>query len=63
MPNTIKYRDHEISRPRFNEPYDYEFVHKDYDGPDDGRCGNCDTIQECKEAIDDWHEEQETPNE
>ena len=30
----------------------YEFVHKDYDGHEDNRCGSGKTIEECKESID-----------
>lgn len=30
----------------------WEFVHKDYDGHEDNRCGSGKSIEECKESID-----------
>jgi hypothetical protein len=30
----------------------WEFVHKDYDGHEDNRCGSGISIEECKESID-----------
>jgi len=59
MPSTIKYRDHIIARNRETLAPDFEYYHKSYDGTDeDDRYGFGDTIQECKEAIDEWHLEQ-----
>ena len=59
MPSTITYRDHEISISfQILAPY-FEYTHKDYDGTeDDDRGGYGYTIEECKEAIDEWHLEQ-----
>jgi len=58
MPSTITYRDHYITRLEGFEPFDFEYEHKDFDGIDDSRAGWHNTIQECKEAIDEWHLEQ-----
>lgn len=35
----------------------YEWVHKDYDGPEDSRAGHGKNREECYRAIDEWHEE------
>lgn len=32
--------------------FGWEFVHKDYDGPEDGRCGHTNSLQEAKDEID-----------
>jgi len=58
MPSTITYRDHEITKLNYFEAFNYDYVHKDYCGQDDDRLGWHNTIQECKEAIDEWHLEQ-----
>lgn len=34
-------------------PFDYRFVHQDYDGPGDGRCGCSPSIEAAKSRIDD----------
>lgn len=34
-----------------------EYVHKDYDGPPDNRCGQCDSIQAAMEHIDELEDE------
>jgi len=64
MPSEIKYRDHLIYRCRETLAPDFEYHHKDYDGTEeDDRYGYHDTIQECEEAIDEWHDEQELKGE
>jgi hypothetical protein len=30
----------------------YDYIHDDYDGPEDGRCGNEATLELCYRAID-----------
>jgi hypothetical protein len=32
----------------------WTYAHKDYDGPEDGRCGTAPSVDACKEAIDEW---------
>ncbi|MBL4940343.1 MAG: hypothetical protein JKY81_01620 [Colwellia sp.] len=59
MPSAITYRDHEITISFRVLAPNFEYAHKDYDGiGNDERHGAEDTIQECKEAIDEWHIEQ-----
>lgn len=58
MPSTITYRDHEISEGRGAWIYNFAYEHKDFDGDCDDRYSYRHTIQECKEAIDEWHLEQ-----
>jgi hypothetical protein len=38
---------------------DYIYHHKDYDGPEDNRIGTAASVEACKEAIDEWHADQE----
>lgn len=33
--------------------HDYNFVHEEYDGPEDKRIGTGASVQDCKDAIDD----------
>ena len=52
----ILYRGFEI-RPGGHWPeHGYSWVHPDYDGPGDNRCGSAATVDECKLDIDEWHE-------
>lgn len=46
----FEYRDYKIYKS--DEPKIWEFVHKDYDGHEDNRCGSGKSIEECKESID-----------
>lgn len=39
--------------PPHQREYRFNFVHDDYDGPGDRRCGFGKTIQECRDWIDD----------
>ncbi len=56
---TENYRGYEIYK---GDLYvNFEFAHKDYDGAPDGndnRCGHGDTIEECRELIDELIEEE-----
>ena len=54
------YRDFEISRNPYSRPpcsVDWQFVHKDYDGPEDRRFGHGPTLDDCKEQIDEMLED------
>lgn len=45
-------------------PFPWAFVHDDYDGADDsndGRCGNGQSEQDCKNQIDEWEAEHAKP--
>lgn len=53
---TERYRDFDIDE---GYPGTYQYVHKDYDGPEDNRAGWAWTVAECKAEIDEWHEERE----
>lgn len=39
-------------KPIPTREHDYDYVHDDYDGPEDDRCGSAATLEACKEAID-----------
>jgi len=55
-----EYRDYSISfdpKPIPYRDYDYNFAHKDYDGPEDKRCGNGGSIEDCKDKIDEQIED------
>ena len=41
---------------------DYDFAHKDYDGPEDKRCGNGGSIEDCKALIDEQIDEADAPS-
>lgn len=53
---TERYRDFDIDE---GYPGTFQYVHKDYDGPEDNRAGWAWTVAECKAEIDEWHEERE----
>lgn len=36
---------------------DWQWVHDDYDGPEDNRCGHAPSLAAAKSDIDFWHEE------
>lgn len=46
---SVTYRDFEVSR-HFGEGWQY--LHVDYDGPEDGRCGTEKTAEACYRSID-----------
>lgn len=35
----------------------FQYVHNDYDGPEDNRHGHEATLEDCYRAIDEWHDE------
>ena len=49
----LTYRDYELKQDTnpIRLGLAWFYVHEDYDGPEDGRCGFRDTIEECVEAI------------
>lgn len=54
----ILYRDFEISAGTTGNPdIPWSWVHKDYDGPPDKRCGAEKTLDEAKHQVDLWWEE------
>jgi hypothetical protein len=56
----ITYRDFEISHappPGYAPDSDWQWVHKDYDGPEDNRAGHAESLEACKTAVDDWWED------
>lgn len=44
-------------KPIPSRAFDYDFVHPDYDGPGDTRCGNASSILACKQRIDEINDE------
>ena len=36
---------------------DWQWVHEDYDGPEDNRCGHAASREAAKADVDFWHEE------
>lgn len=51
----MKYRGYTIThnpKPIPLRAFDYDYVHDEYDGPDDDRCGSEPSVKECKVAID-----------
>jgi hypothetical protein len=60
----ITYRGYEIRQNDFRaHPYwgkvAWTFAHKDYDGPEDNRCGFAETVEDCMSEIDDAEEERQ----
>lgn len=54
------YRNYIIEpNPDYARDYKYRYTHIDYDGPEDTRRGDCETLEECVEEIDEL--ETETP--
>lgn len=56
---SIEYRDFTITRilpPIPTRKWDYEAVHKDYDGPEDNGLLHESSIEKAKEAVDEWYE-------
>ena len=59
----VRYKDYIISydpKPIPPRCFDWDFGHDDYDGAPDGndyRCGNGDSIEHCKQQIDDMENE------
>ena len=57
---SVTYKDWEITynpKPIPVRIYDYEAIHKDYDGPEDCRCFTGDSVEFLKAEIDDWEDE------
>ncbi len=52
------YRGYKIEPFPNSYPFPFSYVHTGYDGPEDDRHGIEDTVQECKDAIDDWYDDQ-----
>ncbi len=51
----MKYRGYTIThnpKPIPTREHDYDYVHDEYDGPEDGRCGSEASVEGCKTAID-----------
>lgn len=51
----VVYRDFVIEywcKPISIRDFDYDFVHIDYDGPEDSRKGHGKSIEDCKKQID-----------
>lgn len=49
------YRNYSISfdaKPIPLRDFDFDFAHKDYDGPGDKRCGNGASVSDCQDQID-----------
>ncbi len=56
MANEETYRGFSFSywrKPIPTAAFDHDFVHEDYDGPGDNRCGNGRSVEDCKAQIDD----------
>lgn len=56
----MKYRGYTIShnpKPIPSRNDDWDFVHSDYDGPGDPRCGTEVSVEACKRRIDEITEE------
>jgi hypothetical protein len=59
-----EYRDYLIQYappPIPDRRHDWQFAHKDYDGPGDRRCGDGRSIDDCKAQIDELIEELPAP--
>ena len=54
----LKYKDYEIIyKPKSKlgdgfESASFDFIHREYDGREDGRIGSCRTVKECMNCID-----------
>lgn len=53
----MEYRDYLIEENTSPWPGKFEFVHNSYDGPGDNRLGFGNSIQDCKDQIDEQIEE------
>lgn len=49
---SLEYRDYVIEKVSPVCGYNYEFYHREYDGPEDRRAGIGKTLEECYESID-----------
>jgi len=49
---TLIYHEYEISLAYSHCPFKYQYVHTEYDGPEDHRLGYRNSIEECKMEID-----------
>lgn len=53
------HRGFKIERGHGPPPYHHwDFVHEDYDGPEDGRSGSGADVQDCKDRIDEMIEDE-----
>lgn len=58
QPTLIYYRDYIISdNPPCARDFKFQFVHEEYDGPEDHRHGDGKTIEDCKHQIDEKESE------
>jgi hypothetical protein len=60
--SNFKYKDWEITynpKPIPVRVYDYEAVHKDYDGLEENRCFTGESVQALKDRIDELEAEEE----
>lgn len=48
----VDYRGYEVYRVNGFAGYNWEYIHKDYDGPEDNRFGHCRNFAECLDEID-----------
>ena len=46
------YKIEKVLKPIPSRKMDWDYVHEDYDGPEDNRCGCAASIEECKSDID-----------
>ena len=59
------YRDYIITfelKPIPSRAFDFDYAHKDYDGPEDRRCGNAESVAAAQRDIDEIIEEGRCPN-
>lgn len=52
---TVLYKDYSITydpKPVPDRDFDFDWVHNNYDGPGDSRCGNAASLVEAKKQID-----------
>lgn len=54
---TIHYRDFLIEEAYSNGQYVWEWAHKNYDRVSFPAAGECQTVFECIDAVDAWHEQ------
>jgi hypothetical protein len=54
----MHYRSFTIETTGQGYSFAYRYTHEDYNGPEDRRIGHAANVQDCKDAIDDWHFDQ-----
>lgn len=52
-----EYKGYVISMAPLYTRFKWQYVHKEYDGPEDDRLGYCNTIEQCIEEIDEKNED------